>query len=567
MGLDQDHALLGDAAEASLEQVRKDLAEAKGRPQQVLAHLQDFLFDPGLDVKQLRRVCGISARSVSGEFAKAVGTPLAIYVREKRLETAKRLLRHTALPVSKISDLVGYDQPQSFSRAFTEWNGSSPTASRLLVKKSSRLRSVPSDKMLDKEFMNRVMLGQIDKQEEEQVGHHLQAVYPRTFSPNPPGQNSDSEPRLERVDGREWERIKAIELWREIAEQPLEQQRQRVCQVAFHTKAFSSLLLRKSREEGRKDRQRGVDIALLALDSLDTSVGAGLLGDDPRILRAQAWAWVGNARRLALGFPGAEQAFDRAEIELGQRFGRHPQFVKAEILLCRGALRLDQRCFQEALVLADRAVPIFCESDDLHRYLEARIFRARVLCYTGDAMAIEELGETLRDLAKKPQRRLELTALLLLAISQALDDQHQLARATVDRAKVLAVGFSSLSVYAHLDWVDALVAGAEGALADAETLLTSAREAFGRCGEIDSRVGVALDLAILHDRQGRYSEVKEFVAEALPVLEAFKFEGEVSKALALLKKAAAHSQPALESLLLARAAIQMVLRLPPTIGE
>jgi len=352
----------------------------------------------------------------------------------------------------------------------------------------------------------------------------------------------------------------AAGLWREIAEQPLVRQRQRVCQMAFHTRAFFDVLLRKSREEGRKDRQRGVDIALMALDTVKASVE--ILEDDPRILRAQAWAWIGNARRLALDFLGAEQAFNQADIELGYRSGKSGLFVKAEILHYRGALRLDQRCFQEALDLADLAVPIFRESSDLHRYVEARIFRANVLCYSGKTGVLKELAEALNDLAKKPERRLELSALSLLATAETLHGHPRRARVALDRAKGIAAEFSSFSNFAHLDWIDGLLANTQGDAAAAETLLLSAREGFQRVGASGHEAALALDLAILYENQDRKPEAKRLTAEAFPVLAALKFDRQASKALALLADAATPGDSLIERLTQARVAVQTVLRLP-----
>ncbi len=225
MGLDQDHNLLNDAAEASLEQIRSDLAEAKGRPQQLLAHLKEYLFDPGLNVQQLRRDCGISDKSVSGEFARSVGVPLGDYIRGKRLETAKRLLLHTDLPVAKISDLVGYGRSASFSRAFSTWDGTHPSAVRALAKASSRSPEVSPEKILDKAFLRRAVLGQIDEQEQQQLGQYLQAIYPRALGHRSADSDDESQPRVEYDDGREYERIMAAELWREIAEQSPDRQR------------------------------------------------------------------------------------------------------------------------------------------------------------------------------------------------------------------------------------------------------------------------------------------------------------------------------------------------------
>jgi len=159
MGLDHDQALLDGAAEASLEEIRNDLAEARGRPEKLLAHLKKYLFDPGLNSQQLRLACGISDKSVSGEFARSVGVPPGVYIRRKRLETGQRLLLHTDLPLSKISGLLGFGRPSDFSRAFTSWAGASPSAVRALAKATSALPDVSPEKMLEKAFLYRAVRG------------------------------------------------------------------------------------------------------------------------------------------------------------------------------------------------------------------------------------------------------------------------------------------------------------------------------------------------------------------------------------------------------------------------
>ncbi len=159
--------------------------------------------------------------------------------------------------------------------------------------------------------------------------------------------------------------------------------------------------------------------------------------------------------------------------------------------------------------------------------------------------------------------RLEFSALTLLASAQALSGQHQLAHATVDRAKEIAAGLSDLSSFCLLDWLEGLVASAQGEIPAANALLLSAKAGFQRSGAFGHMASVALDLAILYDSQDRYPEVMSLMAESLPILLALKLDSESTEALALLEKAIKSGERLLEKLMQVRMALQTVLRLPP----
>jgi AraC family L-rhamnose operon transcriptional activator RhaR len=60
-------------------------------------------------------------------FRKAVGVPPMAYLAGRRAELASSLLRRTELPVSEVGSLVGWPDPNHFSRRFREKFGLSPT--------------------------------------------------------------------------------------------------------------------------------------------------------------------------------------------------------------------------------------------------------------------------------------------------------------------------------------------------------------------------------------------------------------------------------------------------------
>jgi TolA-binding protein len=71
---------------------------------------------------------------------------------------------------------------------------------------------------------------------------------------------------------------------------------------------------------------------------------------------------LGNARRMAPDFPGAEEAFRAADAHL--RRGTGDPMEKAQLLVYKAFLRQDQQRLDEAAILFRRAVSIFLSTGD-----------------------------------------------------------------------------------------------------------------------------------------------------------------------------------------------------------
>ena len=124
------HRILEAAAQDSIERIRRDHAKAPQRLKPLLAYIEEHLFDPSLDVNQLKRNCGVRDNSVPIQFHSAVGRPPHGYIEDRRLETACKLLSDSSIKIWQISELLGYSSIQVFSRAFSRWSGQRPTAYR-----------------------------------------------------------------------------------------------------------------------------------------------------------------------------------------------------------------------------------------------------------------------------------------------------------------------------------------------------------------------------------------------------------------------------------------------------
>ncbi|MGB5305171.1 MAG: AraC family transcriptional regulator [Gammaproteobacteria bacterium] len=68
---------------------------------------------------------GISVRTMQRRLAEA-GDKYSDFIDRVRFEQACRYLKNPQIPLGKVSVLLGYRDPSSFSRAFTRWAGMAP---------------------------------------------------------------------------------------------------------------------------------------------------------------------------------------------------------------------------------------------------------------------------------------------------------------------------------------------------------------------------------------------------------------------------------------------------------
>ena len=87
-------------------------------------------FQCGIDFEGLLKGNGLSRRSFFRAWEHAFRLSPAAYLQELRLAEAKRLLEETAFPVWKISQQLGYRNPNYFSLFFRRHTGITPLAWR-----------------------------------------------------------------------------------------------------------------------------------------------------------------------------------------------------------------------------------------------------------------------------------------------------------------------------------------------------------------------------------------------------------------------------------------------------
>jgi AraC family transcriptional regulator len=74
----------------------------------------------------IARACGISPTHLNRLMRKRFGLATMDYVRRRRAERAGHLLRHTSLPVGRIGEMVGIDDPHMFNKTIRRELGKAP---------------------------------------------------------------------------------------------------------------------------------------------------------------------------------------------------------------------------------------------------------------------------------------------------------------------------------------------------------------------------------------------------------------------------------------------------------
>lgn len=123
--------------------------------------------------------CGVRDNSIAIQFHTVLGEPPAAFITTRRLAVASRLLVETALPVWKISELLGYSSIQVFSRAFFRRKGIRPKDFRRQTRgdqsaEPARPR-VPAE---SPELLGQALAGQLADREAAALIRRLLEIYP-----------------------------------------------------------------------------------------------------------------------------------------------------------------------------------------------------------------------------------------------------------------------------------------------------------------------------------------------------------------------------------------------------
>jgi tetratricopeptide (TPR) repeat protein len=305
---------------------------------------------------------------------------------------------------------------------------------------------------------------------------------------------------------------------------------------SFHSWGFCRLLLSRSLERVCELPLEAIDLANLAVRAsthLEESYDPHWVFD----LRAQAYAHLGNARRVLGELRSAEDAFLAAGELLAQSMTGIPQ-VEAQILDFKGSLRRAQRQLGEAFDLADRALDLYRSADDAQGVAVTLLKKAKILEEMGELdRAIDLLGAALTDIEAAGDLRLGMAARHNLITCLASANRHDEAAALLPEVRALAARFALPLDTVRLRWTEGRVALGQGRGREAEAAFREVQQEF-----LDRRMGydaalVSLDLAVLLAQEGKTRELKQLATDVMPVFESREVHREAMAALLMFQHA------------------------------
>ena len=114
-----------------------DAARYPGRIAEALNAMESHVGDP-LSLSQISLIAGTSSRHLNRLFVEVFGQSVMARYRDLRLSTAQRLVRSTAMTVSRIAEATGFANAGHLSNAYVAHFGVRPRADRHLQERALR---------------------------------------------------------------------------------------------------------------------------------------------------------------------------------------------------------------------------------------------------------------------------------------------------------------------------------------------------------------------------------------------------------------------------------------------
>ncbi len=286
----------------------------------------------------------------------------------------------------------------------------------------------------------------------------------------------------------------------------------------------------------RRSRRRGVEVAKLALVSLEGS--DEVFGERIHDLRAFGWAWLGNAHRLALDFSAAAPAFEHADREWSRPRAKPDPLVLASICALKGSLWMVRREYVAATRELDRSCSLYRQSDQARDEARELITRATIHIYAGKPNeAIEDLREASGLIDEEEEQELAFAIRGNLANALTRAGEAESAAKELSRARQLNQAIDDPLGTPKLDCIAGDLSELQGDLERAKRYYQAARAGFRDADERRYFGIVSVDLMTVHARQGDWERVGALAAETLPVLDSLCLHRETVAAVGFLAEA------------------------------
>jgi len=275
-------------------------------------------------------------------------------------------------------------------------------------------------------------------------------------------------------------------------------------------------------------------LAVLVADNLPPALFERAAIED---CQARAWAALGNALRVSGDLNKAENAFLTAQTHLAA--GSGAAALRAQLLSQIASLRMDQRRFDDCLLLIQQVVQIWRNLGDRRELVRALALQGIATGEGGKPRtAVRLLMEAGRLVDGEAEPKLSFIILHSIIRFYTDGGLSEMALRLYFEARELIEQEADPLIRIKVLWLEGQIMSAERHLEPALRQLSAAREGFLAQGNRYEAALVSLDLAAVLAKLGRFSEMRALVGETLREMEARRVRREAIAALILLQQSA-----------------------------
>lgn len=321
------------------------------------------------------------------------------------------------------------------------------------------------------------------------------------------------------IAGEQWERLRHLPPGerRALVESDRELQSWALCER----------LCAESEKAAADEASRALELADLAL-----RVAQLVTGEEGARSQIQgyAWAFVGNARRVASRLPEAEEAFKKSRSLRQTGVDFKPGLLdEARLLDLEASLCRDQRRFDDALALHDQALLASDQRASVGILLNKAFTQEQMGNFDAAITALEKASAQV-DGEREP--RLLCVLRFNLVVNLIHQGRHSEAVALLPKVRELALEIGNGLDLVRVVWLESRIFIGLGRREEAVTALEQVRGEFTTREIAYDAALVSLELAVLYLEDGRTAEVRILARQMLWI---FKSQGVHREALAALK--------------------------------
>jgi len=335
-----------------------------------------------------------------------------------------------------------------------------------------------------------------------------------------------------------------------LAELALLTEDEQLRHIANESKFASPQLVRWLVEGSHAARYEDTE-SMLHLAQLAQAVAevcaADSVGSERRLadLRSRAWGQFGNSLRVSGKLREAEEILATANRYCNEGTGDPP--LRARLLEQAASLHIFQRRFESAIELAENAGRIYRDLGESHQLASTLVQKAIASLYSGEAeQAAQLLNQAIPLMDYEEDPHLLLAACHNLAQCYIDLDRPEQGLSLYFKAKDLYREFKDSLILLRAAWQEGLLLRDLGHLRGAETALLRARKGFMERGLAYEVAVVSLDLASVYVRLTAVPELRQTVAETMPIFRALRVGREALASLMQLQQVADQEHQALE---------------------